>query len=195
MAIQDTDPERRNLTVTSVAFIAYYYAGGEVLSNEVRIQVVNVAFSNPMVLAVMAWILLLWFALRYWQTRNSRFVDEFVGEVQPWKTRPYVLRYAERKLKSKTNVDGGFHISGIVKAAEQGWGLNYDYIKSPTFNKVNGSIDSYSVTERGFLKLSAYVWARIFTSCALAKKSFSGYVVPYILFCIACLGPAYKYGF
>jgi hypothetical protein len=192
MAIQDTDPERRNLNVTSIAFIAYYYAGGEVLDNEVRIQVVNVVFSHPYVLASMAWFLLVWFALRFWQTRNARFLDEFVGELQAWKDRSYLLQYAEKKLSLKANVDGGFAVNSIVKHPNEGWGINYSNVKDPTYNNVNGRIEVYTVTGDGFLRLPPFISLPVFVSCALAKTSFTGYVVPYILFCLACFGPVFR---
>ena len=44
LAYQDSNPERRNLTVLSLCIIIFYLAGGAFLSNEVRLQVINVKF-------------------------------------------------------------------------------------------------------------------------------------------------------
>lgn len=72
MAIHDSDPERRNLVVTSLAFIVYYLAGGYITDNNVRMQIVNITFDNKAVLAVFVWVMLLWFAWRYWQTHKLK---------------------------------------------------------------------------------------------------------------------------
>ena len=195
MAIQDSDPERRNLTVASVAFIAYYYAGGQVLNNEVRIQVVNVTFAHHQVLALMAWMLLIWFALRYWQTRKQPFTGEFASEISSSYQRDYVVRFTEKKLNSKINSDGGFIIRNITKPLKEGWGVKYTKVIKGDFNEHTGSINNFVAGGDGFLKLSVFIKARIFLFCVLTKKSFSEHAVPYLLFVIACLGPVFKHFF
>ncbi len=43
MQIQDSSPERRNLIILSISIIVFYLAGGELIDNSVRLQVVNIA--------------------------------------------------------------------------------------------------------------------------------------------------------
>lgn len=71
MAIEDNNPERRNLTVTSLAFIVFASAGGYIPENEVHFQFVNVSFAFPEILEYFAWTIIFWFAFRYWQTSNN----------------------------------------------------------------------------------------------------------------------------
>ena len=73
MPVSDNNPERRNLTVTSLCFSAYFLAGGHFQDAVVKLQVVNVEFEKPFVLVFMAWAMLFWFALRYWQTSQGEF--------------------------------------------------------------------------------------------------------------------------
>ena len=47
MPLADNDPSRRNLMVTSLAFIAYFWADGCFTDSTVRLQVVNVSFDKP----------------------------------------------------------------------------------------------------------------------------------------------------
>lgn len=82
MAIQDSDPARRNLTVTSFAFIVFSLAGGYFDHNVVRLQVVNLKFENPEALALFAWALLLWFAYRFWQTRKGMTTTMIRAEIK-----------------------------------------------------------------------------------------------------------------
>lgn len=79
MPVQDADPERRNLFVTSAGFVLFELAGGEIKDDVVLIQVVNVEFQRPDVLAVAAWIVLFWFAYRYWVTHRG-LIRTGVGE-------------------------------------------------------------------------------------------------------------------
>lgn len=73
MAIQDADAERRNLVVTSLAFLIFYLADGKVSGSSIALQVVPVTFGNTLALVVFVWAMLLWFALRYWQTHRAHY--------------------------------------------------------------------------------------------------------------------------
>lgn len=63
MPMQDSDPERRNLVLTSLSFIVFYLAGGHITENILKLQIVNISFKNTYVLIVTAWIMIVWFAL------------------------------------------------------------------------------------------------------------------------------------
>jgi hypothetical protein len=66
MAIQDSNPERRNLLVLSLCFIVFFLGGGAFSKGEVRLQVITVTFSRPEILSLIIWLLLFWFLYRYW---------------------------------------------------------------------------------------------------------------------------------
>ena len=71
MPYSDSNPERRNLTVLSLAIIVYYLAGGQFLNGEVNLMLINAKFNNPAMLVVFVWIMLCWFAFRYFVTSTQ----------------------------------------------------------------------------------------------------------------------------
>ena len=86
MSIEDTNPERRNLLIASLAFIAYFYGGGQLPDNTISLQIVELIFSRPAVLAVLAWILLFWFAYRYWVVNRNKFSEGYSKEIETYYT-------------------------------------------------------------------------------------------------------------
>lgn len=82
MAIEDSNPSRRNLVVTSLAFVAYYYAGGYFKNHELTLEVVNLSFTDYWVLGFFAWGLLIWFAYRYWVEHRGELFAAFQSDVQ-----------------------------------------------------------------------------------------------------------------
>lgn len=69
MIPDDPYHHRRNLILTSLAFLLYFLAGGHIYGEEaqIRLSIVNVGISRPWVLGVFAHLALFWFAFRYWQ--------------------------------------------------------------------------------------------------------------------------------
>lgn len=116
MAIQDSDPERRNLMVTSIAFIAFYYGGGSFPDSTVRLQVINAHFSKPAVLCVIAWLSFLWFIYRYWQTHNGNFTKLFKREFTLWSGKKYIRNYINTKINQNISSDSdeGYHVREIL---------------------------------------------------------------------------------
>ena len=81
MALDDSNPERRNLMVAAICFIAYFYGGGEFIDQTVTLQVVNVKFQRIEVLGGIAWAMYAWFLYRYWLVNGGRFREEFSAEL------------------------------------------------------------------------------------------------------------------
>ncbi len=84
MSISDNNSERKNLTILSLAIILFYLGGGNVSGSGIRLQVVNVTFSNPEVLIYFVWGMLVWFCYRYWVVGQGSwkkaFYDELAGD-------------------------------------------------------------------------------------------------------------------
>jgi hypothetical protein len=79
--VNDSSPERRNLLITSLAFIAFYGGGAEISSNELRLVLVDASFSRSYFLAIMVWIAIGWFALRFWQKSDGEITKNLRGEL------------------------------------------------------------------------------------------------------------------
>ncbi|WP_415905392.1 hypothetical protein ACMXYW_04645 [Neptuniibacter sp. QD48_55] len=203
MAIQDSDSERRNFMVTSMAFIIYFYAGGSFAESEIRLQVINVTFNEPKILAAIAWILHFWFFYRYWQKHSSSFLDGFENEIYNYYKKNYLSAYASKKLGQSIikDEDEGYHIHGMVR--EDGkFGIKYCYASSVVRDQRTGKIISWSNRkddDKGEIFLDDFeghclrFWT--YTECCFRYPSFANYIVPYILFFIALCGPVYVYAF
>ena len=187
MPVQDSDPERRNLMVTSLGFIAYYLAGGHVVENKIRIQVINISFDYPIVLAVMAWLMLLWFALRYWQTHRNEALKHIkssmilppLGKV----VKNYVVKY--RKTKNLNNID----VSVIrIEIESDQFIIKYKYSEGNGSGRDSLVIDNKTLD--GFIVL-----AKQFILSSIKRPEFSGYAMPYVFFYTAVASPLIRYFF
>lgn len=109
MPIYDNNPERRNLIVASLCFIIFVLAGGHVDDSAVRLLVVNVAFDRPIILAIFAWLILIWFALRYWQLHKRKVKTTFIDEIKNTAHSKSVVVYLTFKTKKKHREPDGFY--------------------------------------------------------------------------------------
>lgn len=196
MAIQDSDPERRNLIVTSLAFIAYFYAGGSFPDTSVRLQVINANFSRPGVLGVMAWVAFIWFIYRYWQTHSGDFSSAFKKEFSRWQLKDYIINYVRRRVGQDiiTDQDEGYHINDIT------WQghcvvINCLYGKNAKRNS-EGIIDGFYPLSHDnqydrikMTDFSGWILAiRASLEYMFIQPSFSSYIAPYIFALIAMGG-------
>ena len=142
MPIQDSSPERRNLTVTAASIILFYIAGAEFTDQKIRLQIINVHFTNPSVLSMAIWGLLIWFVFRYWQKYrgdlNKTFFD-FVSGSRQNKICQWYLAYVH-KIKKPLEEECSIYTNFEKK--DKQWLLHYTFRKDVSFHS-NGSISSY----------------------------------------------------
>lgn len=202
MAIQDSDPERRNLTVISLAFVAYFYAAGSFPSSEVKLHVVNATFGRPWVLGVIAWIAFFWFLYRYWLTHRDQFYSQFNSEFAEWGKKPYVRKYTEDKLGIKL-----VPIKAENQVGEEGWiasgakwsggHVSIDVAQANSISRgsdgfIQGSHRRNDHRREQVLLTGFRGWVlalRASAACAFKNRSFSEYVAPYLLATVALAGP------
>ncbi|MBT3017314.1 MAG: hypothetical protein KME63_16360 [Candidatus Thiodiazotropha sp. (ex Clathrolucina costata)] len=200
MAIQDSNAERRNLTVTSIAFIAYFYAGGSFPDTSVKLQVINAEFSQPEMLAVIAWGMLVWFIYRYWQAHGGSFVNDFRSEFNEWKSRQYIKKYVASRIGCDLATDKveGYYVTSIFW---KNWYVSTSCVYATNIGRrSDGTIQSYSqgpsekqIPEIKFTNLNGWVLAlRSTMECAFKYPSFSNYIVPYILALLAVCGGLWR---
>lgn len=178
MAIQDTDPSRRNLTVTSIAFIVYSLAGGSFTNNEIRLQMINMNFSNPEFLVLAAWVSLLWFAFRYWQTRELSLLDTVQKESSGFiKGIPFKIL--------KTLINKSFNCNDKKKFNHIHISFLKDSVPQIQYSK-NKGISSltpiYKPTSKTEIVIS---WATVHFEALISKAGIIDYVFPYLLFLTA----------
>lgn len=195
MAFQDANPERRNLSLTSLAFIVYFYAGGRFDESEVTLSVINASFDRPLVLAVIAWLALFWFIYRYWLVHSGDFSSNFTREFSTWSNEPCFRKFAERKEGKRFPEDQeeGYHVANVRWARGR---VVLDWIYASDIKRdEQGKIGSFSRmpdAEDGELNVTGlrgwFIAIRETAKCCLINRSFSEYLVPYLLAAMAILG-------
>ncbi|EPN4988714.1 hypothetical protein [Vibrio alginolyticus] len=198
MAIQDSNAERRNLIMISMSLIVFFYSGGAFTDETVRLQVVNVHFSRPLVLVVIVWAVFFWSLYRYWLIHNGAFSSKFMAEIRQMKNDRVIVKYIERKQGIKLieyPQTDGYIIDTIV--FETGVLVPEISIARNVTWSNDRSMQSYSLNkDLGFDRFIRLNSARgllaqvsLLLKCAFSKKSFSEYLAPYLLAFLAILGP------
>lgn len=196
MAYQDSDAERRNLMLTSIGFILYYTAGGQFLNNEITFQVVNLSFDKPLILTIAAWMILFWFLLRYWQTHRDSVFHAFRQDTKDAMfddLRDYLSHYVGNIINKTFEKDEGFVLyESESKVGTLSCDVRYKIARN-IIKRNDGTVQSYSPIKEGSLHLSDSLGILLrITSIIIAcikYKTFSSYMVPYILFILAVLIP------
>lgn len=211
MAIQDSDAERRNLVLTSVAIITYYVAEGEVTQEVIKLPLINIHFHNISALIVMVWLCLFWFLYRYWLTHRQKFKSGLDNEMLQMANHRLSRWYFQHKtnltpvpeiLEKAPDKERGYILSKIeTDRAMCSYALRYVY--QDIKRNLNGTVsisgatlsfkspDTGEMVERGRLPFSGFVGKIILvvliTHCFVTQESFGSYLMPYILFFVALL--------
>ena len=192
MAIEDSDPERRNLTVMSGAFIIYYLAGGSFDEKQITLEVVNMHFSRPSVLAGIAWIMLLWFVYRYWQMNKEKFSEKFPEELDKYNTRQYFEWYLNRTLPPSplpTSQSGGRYYPRGIYWEEGNLRIIYSAAHGVSRNSKGKVVGMQGPTSDGKHICTDWLgWVLAIATtveCCVKEPSFVSYVMPYLLAALA----------
>ena len=184
MAIQDSNPERRNLSLLSISIITFYAAGGEVIDNVVRFQIINVGFHKPEVLAYFVWGILCWFCFRYWLLNRDGWKKELFKEMVDTSNYSFLLhRHIVKKFGLGTNFSRSYYVDKhwVALCPKGPLGLVYQHIfKDDTGSQQSETKDINTLLDKILLTLFG---ATMF----FRKPTLSGYFVPYFLFLSAVL--------
>jgi len=191
MAISDNNSERRNLILASLAFILFYAAGGSLIDDKVRVIIVNLSFSKIHILVSFAWIMLLWFCLRFWQKSGFKFWTSILSEIMSSKIPVSIADYAKEKAKNQlVGAHASDHSSKEVEVA----GLIYKpysfYVLCNFKSGSNVISHQEKVRLKGVKGLVFIIWKIIFHS--LKDNAFSEELVPYLLFMSAVSAPIWS---
>ena len=207
MKYQDNDPERRNLVITSFAFILFSWGEGSFRDGNVNFQIVNLHFDNTVALGVIAWGMLLWFLYRYWLKYSGTFNHIFLTEISKYKHHPMIKNYCEQsgctllpevKFYENGKEDGerGYLIGGIGKIDKK-YHIHIVYAESIkrdlSVGKVVEQINSNNPNDGYITDISfdgirgRFVFLRLYLIYCFKENNFSSHVVPFILFYFAVI--------
>lgn len=188
MPIADNNPERRNLMVTSFAFILYFLGDGRFADGKLKIQAINITFDNLYVLTISAWVLLFWFYLRYRQKHKNAFINSIGDEARLEKNNPVLISYLKKQTKQPYRDENGFVVSEImpnkgkwsvqIAMIQGGKRSNKQWVEYRTINSTTFNIEKAWL---GLIKLS------ILIAASYKKPSFGSWLVPPALFYMACI--------
>lgn len=206
MALHDSDPERRNVIVTAMAFIAYFYAGGYFPATTVRLQVINVEFSKPEVLGYIIWSIYIWFIYRYWVTHRGLFKKAFSAELQEWRNQLYITNYVNQYFGQELKKDSSTHEYHAAGMAWRGWRVTITCSYANVRRDADGNITATSSLANEEQKhptqyiplkgLKGWVLAlRASIECIFKRPGFSSYIFPYLLVILSFVGVAKKHVF
>ena len=183
MALYDSNSERRNLTVLSLSIIIFYLADGEFINDAIRLQIINVHFNNPAVLAYLVWIMLIWFLYRYWVTNQNSWKEPYCQEMTQIEFSGLINRYVSNRFQLKKDYSHSyFENKHWVKFASQG----PDKIVFQHLSKN----DTGTQRQRA-LEITTILDKLIVLCCSIfvcfKKPTLTGYFVPYFLCALAVL--------
>lgn len=189
MPISDSNPERRNLVLISLAFILFYAAGGSFDGEKITLLVVNLQFSRPEVLTIFVWVFLFWFALRFYQKSHLVYQNELWAEIMrggvPKSLSSKVCQLAKNQLQGTSRDD---HYEKTVTAQDirrNGyWGISVVC----NFKSDRSTIVHQEVVDLGGIQGFAYRLREV-VSHAITGNAIAEHLIPYILFVVAALGP------
>ena len=197
MPIQDTNPERRNLLITSLCFIAYYYAGGTINGETLKLPFVDLAFSKPYALGVIAWLVFFWFFYKYWVTHKNQASSGIQKELQRYLSDPLVNKYFRRKTGFSLAVypdESGYYLLGFDFNSFPPT-VSYDMAGMIQWSAKNNMATTQSAPNSEIRVLDfrdfigGCVLFGVLLKCCFQQSTFSSYVAPYVLFLVAIVGP------
>ena len=195
MAIEDNNPERRNLVITSLGFILYYLGGGEVVDGVLSIQAVNLKFHNSFVLAITPWVMLLWFLWRYWQDHRGRAFDQFRKDAYSYVPHEFLTEYISLTTGLKPG-EKDFYINPSFNLRKNEWGVTFKRIHKTIYKEDGITPNTFEQGKTEFIpfKGSKCFWYKfkLYTKAFFEKPGFTSLLSPYLFFFTAILIPFYQ---
>lgn len=183
MTIHDSSPERRNLMVTSLGFIIFFLGGGALNGEEIRLQIVNITLNKPCVLAWLAWIMLFWFAWRYWLVFRDSYKQKQMGEIQKQSNNFISRKYVTLKTGMKYLKKDGFKL--MIISPQNNNILSVTTIVDAEYDKKGKII---TVKNHGHVEvpltpfLGRMVKMYIYILVAIKEQGVASVYMPYLLF-------------
>lgn len=177
--ISDPNASRRNLTITSMAFIIFYWGEGTIIGETIKLPLINVALDNPSFLTGLAWFMISWFAFRYWQTNHTEAIDYFKGDLNVGFSS--LNNKSALRLVNRLAPEPALRISRL-KIEKDNWIIEYQ-CEAPNGRGSTHIVSRPLTLKKGegvLLKFRAYI-----NAMKGSRDAFSARIAPYILFIVA----------
>ena len=185
--MEDSNPERRNLIVTSLAITVFIVAGGH-FNGEVQLQVINAKFYRQSALVWFVWLAFIWFWYRYWLKNRTEFSKKFNEEIKRFLNDDRLVEIIKESLLSEAAVQQ-------VIAKRNPKASIRPSIRSVTAFKLRPKFDvSYMLHLNGAdiggtnyqtveVKSPRFIWnvVLLHLKTFLLEESFTDYIIPHVL--------------
>ncbi|WP_278403636.1 hypothetical protein [Pseudoalteromonas ruthenica] len=194
MSLQDSNAERRNLTLISLSFIIYIIGEGSLTENELRLQVISVTFRDIEALTMIVWAAFAWCLYRYAVVNRGAFVDEYSRDINSLKDHRFLISYLNhltgKSIRSRNSLNFlGGDSSLVVESLHRKGLFFYARICEKKINiSIENKVSGERRVENGLYELvrlggirGFFVSVRLLFSAAIFRPSFFGYISPYLL--------------
>ena len=185
--MEDSNPERRNLIVTSLAITFFIVAGGH-FNGEVQLQVINAKFYRQSALVWFVWLAFIWFWYRYWLKNRKVFGQKFHDEIKRFLKDERIVEIIKERLLSDTAVQQVLakrnpkasitpSIRSITAFKLQ---PKFDVAYTLHFNGADVGGNNYHTVE---MKSPRFIWdvVVLHLKTFLLEESFTDYIIPHVL--------------
>ncbi len=153
MTYSDSNPERRNLTILSLAIIVFYLGEGYLLNKEISFTLINVGFHKQAVLVVFVWVLLFWFLFRYTVTNRHKHGEELdASGIRVNMNYSPVRVYLQKSGQPFTNAE--LNSARAYCNTPGNWVMGYKHDNGYRVVALNG-LDGYLIVKLYLLKISS----------------------------------------
>ena len=179
---------RRNLMVFSGLVILVHLTGMSISPGSASNSFVNIAFASEQILVYLVYILLFWYAFRYWQYHKLRLRKRILDEVIQDDANSFWWKLYVRKRTGKpaSKIDGGVYIADI-ELIENKLGIFYG-----NYKRMQGSTELINMFTRSkdyFIPVKGVIgWFCITLSTlkrSILQPTLMSFFVPYLLFIAA----------
>lgn len=187
--VVDNDPHRRNFIVTSVAFLAYFWGGGELKDDAITLSFLSIEFHNPTVLVIMAWCALGWFSYRFALSRDSGYLSALRRDTVNLSTDRHRLRYIKKPLIEERNRQ----FPRFDKNQWEGISTTNTFNEFFKSRKIRGR--SKYIPHNDYQEFvykpdkwkARYIKARLLIDSAIRHEKFANNIFPWVLFGLVLL--------
>lgn len=154
MALEDSNPTRRNLTIYSLSIIIFYIGGGYFPNKEIHLPLVNIVFTKTDRLVFVVWFFLIYFTYIYWLNNCHSWKEKFCFEFNSATNesaflRRYLISKYNKELKGPHYLDS--KIVNNHKLKEIGicfkWWINEGNGGNPNLISLSGLKDKLILTK------------------------------------------------
>lgn len=173
----------------SFAFVIFFAGSGQLDGSAIRLQMVNITFTRPGVVSLAAWVLIMAFAVRWWQLSRGMLLAKMRQELHGSGGSFFARAYIRKRFQ-------GDKPESMVFRPDLGY--DFDIAAPPatrlTFRyAVNGSSTNFQTSNLEVSGLDGHLLlAYTYTRNALTKPTASQFGLPWLLFFAAISAPLWS---